>query len=449
MGTDIRVTELEVEFADERLRTPLKFGTGVVSAVTSATVRAGVETRSGRRGEGYGHILLSDSWGYPSTTLSHEARDAAMRLVAERWCREVKSRSAWGHPVELWVEAKAGLPELARGVTEGLGLAEPMPLLGALVCASPADAALHDAFGRAHGVSAYDTLGPEFMAHDLSAYLGPAFGGRYPRDYLRAAYEPELPIFHLVGGLDKLTRAEVTADDPQDGLPVALTDWIERDGLQCLKVKLTGRDLAWDVQRTADVARVAGETRRAMGAAPGLYLSVDSNELNESPGSVVEYLQRLREASPAAYEALLYVEQPTERDLTVHNFDMRPVAALKPVVADEGITDTSRLELAAELGWSGVGLKTCKGHSSCLLYIAQARELGLVCTVQDLTNPGRSLVHSAGLAARTATLMGFEYNSRQYLPQADPAIRARHEGLFTVHDGRVRTASIGPVGLGY
>ena len=449
MDTDIHVTELEVTFADEHLRTPLKFGTGVVSAVTSATVRARVETRSGRAGEGYGHILLSDMWGYPSATLSHEARDQAMRLVTERWCRELQSHSASGHPLDLWVEAKEALPTLARGVTNEVGLAEPMPLLGALVCASPADAALHDAFGQAHGLSAYDTYGPEFMTHDLGAYLGPALNGRYPRDYLRAAAEPELPIFHLVGGLDKLTRAEVTPDDPQDGLPVALTDWIERDGLRCLKVKLTGKDLGWDVQRTADVARVAEETRRRMGADPRFYLSVDSNELNDSPESVVEYLQRLRQASPLAYEALLYVEQPTERDLTVHRFDMRPVAALKPVVADEGITDVSRLDLAAELGWTGVGLKTCKGHSSCLLYIARARELGMVCTVQDLTNPGRSLVHSAGLAARTETLMGFEYNSRQYLPQADPQVRARHADLFTVRGGTVRTGSIGPVGLGY
>lgn len=70
-------------------------------------------------------------------------------------------------------------------------------------------------------------------------------------------------------------------------------------------------------------------------------------------------------------------------------------------------------------------------------------------TVQDLTNPGRSLIHSVGLAARIDTLMGVEYNSRQYLPLAEPELRAAHDSLFTVRAGAVSTDSIRPLGLGY
>jgi len=128
---------------------------------------------------------------------------------------------------------------------------------------------------------------------------------------------------------------------------------------------------------------------------------------------------------------------------------MSEVARIKPVVVDEGVTDLDDLDLAFKLGWSGIGLKTCKGHSSSLLYVAKARDAGKVVTVQDLTNPGRALVHSAGFAARIDTLMGVEYNSRQYLPHAAPDVRRRHQGLFEVRDGQVSTTTLTSLGLGY
>jgi L-alanine-DL-glutamate epimerase-like enolase superfamily enzyme len=171
--------------------------------------------------------------------------------------------------------------------------------------------------------------------------------------------------------------------------------------------------------------------------------------MNPNPESVVEYLHKLKERSPLAYDALLYLEQPTERDLSVHRFNLSEVAALKPVVVDEGVTDVDKMDLAIELGWSGVGLKTCKGHSSALLYVAKAKEKDLVLTFQDLTNPGLSLVHEAGFAARIDTLMGFEYNSRQFLPFEQPEIIERHGPLFKVVDGQVSTETLGEVGLGY
>ena len=449
MQTDIRLLEIEPTFADAVLRTPLKFGTGVVRAVTSLTVCAKVENRRGDVAEGLGHILLSDLWGFPSAALTHEQRDAAMRRVSERFCRLLIDTAHFGHPVDLYLEAKPELPRIAAEIDAELGLADPMPLLGALVCASPTDAALQDAFGRANGICAYDGYGPEFMEHDLSRYCGPAFRGRYIADYLHRAYKPTLPIFHLVGGLDRLTRGEVTADDPQDGLPVSLEEWIERDGIRCFKVKLRGNDIDWDVARTKQVAEVIAATYERLGIPDEFTLSTDSNEMNESPDTVVEYLRKLEEASPLAFDRLLYLEQPTERDLSAHRFDMRPVAAIKPVVVDEGVTDVDKLDLALELGWSGVGLKTCKGHSSSLLYVAKAREAGMVVTFQDLTNPGLSLIHEAGFAARIDTLKGFEYNARQYLPHIEPELQARHADLFTVKDGMVRTGSLGKRGLGY
>jgi L-alanine-DL-glutamate epimerase-like enolase superfamily enzyme len=448
MQTDIRLLEIEADFADEVFRTPLKFGVGVVRAITGLTVRARVETRAGQVADGYGHILLSDLWAYPGG-VPHETRDAAMRDFSQRFCDLLMGHGDFAHPIELYLHYKPELAQLAADVTEDHALAEPFPLLAAQVCSSPADAALHDAFGRANGISSYDGYGPDFVRHDLAVWCGPEFAGKYLSDYLRPAYQPTLPIFHLVGGVDRLRRSEVTDDDPHDGLPVSLEEWIERDGLRCFKVKLVGSDVDWDVDRTAQVAEVIAATYDCLGIEDRFYLSTDSNENNPDPASVVEYLEKLRVRSPLAYDSLLYVEQPTERDLSAHRFDMREITKYKPVIADEGITDVDKVRLARELGWSGVGLKTCKGHSSSLLYAAMCTEFGMTYTLQDLTNPGLSLVHEAGLAARLNTLMGFEYNARQFLPNAAPDLQQRHAGLFTVREGQVSTESLAPVGLGY
>jgi hypothetical protein len=357
-----------------------------------------------------------------------------MRDFSQRFCDLVMSHGEFSHPIDMYVHCKPDIPALAAEVTEGHGLAEAFPLLAGLVCASPTDAALHDAFGRANGICSYDGYGPEFVGHDLAVWCGPEFAGKYLSDYLRPAYQPALPIFHLVGGVDKLRRSEVTAEDPQDGLPVSLEEWIERDGLRCFKVKLVGSDVDGDVERTAQVAEVIGATYERLGISEAYTLSTDSNENNPDPASVVEYLEKLQVRSPQAYAALLYVEQPTERELAAHRYDMREIAKFKPVIADEGITDVDKVRLARELGWSGMAMCT---------------EFGMLYTLQDLTNPGLSLVHEAGLAARISTLRGFEYNARQFLPGAAPELQARHASLFTVKEGQVTTETLSPLGLGY
>ncbi|NLO05461.1 MAG: hypothetical protein GX131_06475, partial [candidate division WS1 bacterium] len=72
MDTDIKLVDIEPVFTDEVFRTPLKFGTGIIEAITSLTVKATVENRTGQTAEGLGNILLSDIWGYPSAEMSHE-----------------------------------------------------------------------------------------------------------------------------------------------------------------------------------------------------------------------------------------------------------------------------------------------------------------------------------------------------------------------------------------
>lgn len=440
----MRVERVGFEFVGVSLRVPLKFGSGVITDLTYARAVVEVETGRGERARGRGSVLLSDLWAYPTDAMSHSERDAAMRAV----CRRVAEmyEGAEGHPIDTVMERKAECGRLGREVTEEGGLAAPVPLLAVLVCASPVDAALHDAFGRVNGISSYACYGADFWERDLSRYLGDEFRGIRPDGFVATEPVAELPVFHLVGGADKLTDGELDGSEPEDGRPVSLQEWIRREGVYCFKVKLSGTDVAADVERTGEVAAVARESLQERGR-EDLYLSVDSNEMCPSPEAVVEYLEKLRERYPRAFDALLYVEQPTERDLRRHRYDMSEVAARKPVLADEGITGVEDLHLARELGWSGVALKTCKGHTSALLCVAAAEKWGMVYSVQDLTNPGLALAHSVGLAARISPIMGVEANARQFL--ADPLMELpEREELVRVREGVIRTDGGGELGLG-
>jgi len=446
MNTDIKVVEVEPRITEEFLRTPLKFAFAVVDRVSRLVVKVTVENRTGDRATGHGDILLSDLWGFPSRVVEHPERDAAMREVGTRYARAVVEYGQHAHPLDYYFDLHETLDLIRAEVCKEMALAEHMPMLGALVCASPTDAAVHDAFGNVNGIDTYDGFGQD-MCKDMGHYIGRGYEGRYLSEFLSPSYAPRMPIFHLVGGVDKLTRAELDDTDPDDGMPVSLDQWIEQDGLYCFKIKLKGTELDWDVERIVTVSRICDEVLTKMGRKEGYCTSVDSNELCPDPEYVVEMLHKVREQSPQAYDALAYVEQPTERDISAHKFKQHEVAKLKPVVADEGVTDMESFDLAKELGWSGIALKTCKGLSSALLYQARCKHEGLIYTVQDLTLPGISFIHSAGFAGRIDPLKGVEYNSRQYLPKSSDPERAVHEPLFKVVDGEVSLETLSGTGL--
>ena len=94
------------------------------------------------------------------------------------------------------------------------------------------------------------------MFFNLFRYLGTRFKNVYPYLFLRQNYWAELAVFHLVGGLDILHKEKVAKDVPADEVPNSLDEWIRRDGVFCLKVKLGGKDIAWDVARTLEVSRI-------------------------------------------------------------------------------------------------------------------------------------------------------------------------------------------------
>jgi hypothetical protein len=115
---------------------------------------------------------------------------------------------------------------------------------------------------------------------------------------------------------------------------------------------------------------------------------------------------------------------------------------------DEGLTSLELMQEAKDQGWSGFALKTCKGHSFALVAAAWAKQNGMLLSLQDLTNPGLSMIHAALFSAHVHTINDVELNSPEFTPAANQAWLPRLPGLFDPHDGVHKLPEQRLVGLG-
>jgi L-alanine-DL-glutamate epimerase-like enolase superfamily enzyme len=269
-----------------------------------------------------------------------------------------------------------------------------------------------------------------------------SFRGLYPADFLCQPPATRLRAWHLVGGLDALAPDELTGAEPQDGLPVTLDEWIRRDGLKCLKVKLRGNDEAWDYQRLVRVGQlaIAGDAE---------WLSADFNCTVREPAYVNQVLDRLRQEQPRIYGMILYVEQPFAYELAEHPLDVHSVSARKPLFLDESAHDWRMVRLGRQLGWTGVALKTCKTQTGAVLSACWAKAHGLGLMVQDLTNPMLAQIPHALLAAHFGTIMGIETNAMQFYPAASAPEAKVHPGLYQRRQGAIDLGTLRGAGFGY
>lgn len=442
--SDVRVDVVDLTFSHERLAVPLRLSRGVITDVTYAKVTVTVQTRAGQLHQGTGAIFLSDLWAFPDPAYDHDQKDRAMRTLCQAIAATLQSGDDYSDPLEKGEQLEQLLPALVTQVEAALPflVAGAFPYLAALNCFSPFDAAIHDAWGRALGGSSYAFYGADWLNADLGVYLGPAFAGLYP-DHFLSRPRQRLLLQHVVGVSDALTPTEAT--QPGSALPTDLASWIRRDGLTCFKLKSRGHDPAVDAQRLAAVYRTAVEA----GAPPAaIHLSLDPNEACTHPDFLLELFGQLTHDCPAALAALDYIEQPTARDLRSYTFTLHQVAQHKPVIIDESLDHLENLALLEQLGWSGVALKTCKGQSHTLLAYCWGKQHQLFMTLQDLTNPGLALVHSANLCAHLALSVDyFEGNSRQYAPAACELEQAAYPAYFTVHDGGLQLPTRQSFGL--
>ncbi len=447
-ASDIRICSVELSLEEHPYRTPLKFGGVVVANAVLMNVTLEAENGSGSRASGFGSMPLGNAWAFPSQNVTAGQTLEAMKRLGDLMVEATRQVTDAGHPIDLMLPLEDRFLEIAADLTREMGLADPIPKLCTLVTASPIDAALHDAFGKASGINAYNGLDAGTMAHDLAHYLNDDFSGEYLDQYTSREPKPRMPLYHLIGALDPLTDADLETR-LGDGMPETLPEWIAADGLTHLKIKLNGDDLDWDVERVCSIDRVAAEAQAARGVDTWVY-SLDFNEKCQNVEYLLDFLAQVKEKRPTALDRAAYIEQPTARDLKANPENkMHRAAEILPVVIDESLEDFETLLLSRDLGYSGVALKACKGQSQSLLLGAAAQKYDMFLCVQDLTCPGASFLHSAGLAARIPTVTAIEGNGRQYCPKANTEWAEEFPSIFDITDGTVGTACLNGNGLGH
>jgi L-alanine-DL-glutamate epimerase-like enolase superfamily enzyme len=443
----VRIERVSFRYEEHVFRTPLKFALTVVDRQTMLTVKCTVRTAAGKVATGFGILPLNYVFTFPSKKLSHEARLGAMKALGEEVAKVTGSHNEFAHPIDINWELAPSYLQAAADVSRRLRLADPIPKLCTLVTAGAFDAALHDAFGKAHGLNCFHTYGPEFMNHDLSRYLGAEYRGEYPNRYIRSEPRARMPLCHLVSAVDPIEASENTKPI-RDGLPETLPEWINFNGLNHLKIKLNGDDLKWDVERVLHIDRVTAETQNKRGLRDWAYV-LDFNEKCPNVGYYLAFLRRLKDKMGRGFRRIEYVEQPTARDLGAHPENvMHEAAKWLPVVIDESLTDVESLLLARRMGWTGAVVKSPKGLTQMILIACAAGKQKIFLAGGDMSCPGAALIQTACLQSRVPGITSVEANARQFLPAANKEWEPRFPGMFRVTDGMLRTGELTGPGLG-
>lgn len=420
MGFLAEILEADVEFRAREFRTPLQLSSGTIDGLTEAqvTVRVRVE---GREAVGAGSVYLSDLWAWPGPG-DHADKDDTLRSVCERLAAALTARYQANptHPlaIGLWLHEWMG----------DLAAQSEIPRLALNLCASPFDAAVHDATGIATNTSAFDFYADGGPAVPSDQFFPSSSTIEAIRTTIRAP-ERELAAWLVV--------SSGQFNDRQ------LAPWIVERGYRCFKLKISGVDPETDAEETARLVETVG----ALGVRSP-RVSVDANCASPNAECVREYLTRLQKLSGEAYDALEYLEQPTARDIKLARQDWSDVTRLKPIVLDEGLVSMEALVEARRQGWSGVALKACKGHSFMLVAAAWAARNNMTLFMQDLTSVSTAAIHSALLAAHLPAQNGLELNSVQFSPDANARWLPRLSTLFEPADGHHHVPWPIPPGLG-
>ncbi|XZE51923.1 enolase C-terminal domain-like protein [Planctomycetaceae bacterium SH139] len=446
-SSDLHSYNLEFSSQQFAYRSPMKFGGRVVTDCTLASVSCHASLGSGQTAVGFGAMTMGVAWAWPAKSLDAAETLEIVLELARRLVADANQHPVTGHPLDVCWELAKRRGGIAEQLREEQQCPEAIPELAILLAASPLEAALFDAHGKALGKSSFALLGPEHLSGDLSRFLGPSFAGRQLHEFIATEPAAEMPLYHLVGALDPLDQLD-ELQPLKDGLPETLEQWIARDGLTHLKIKLDGADPEWDFQRVAAINHCAEAGPR--GPHADWSYSLDFNERCQNEAYVLRLLDRLATDATAAHERIRYIEQPTHRDLKSHPQNtMHRVAERLPVVIDESLVDYESLLLARDQGYSGVAIKACKGHAEALLMAAAAQFHEMYLCVQDLTCIGASFLHSAALTAHLPGAAAIEGNGRQYCPAGNLGWEQNFPGMFEVSNGRLPTRLLNGPGLGY
>src|SRR5437667_9452823 len=100
-STDIRIQSVKTETERIAYRAPIKFGGRVVTDAVLVNVTIEVETKSGRRGAGFGSMPMGNVWAWPSNTVSTAQSLEAMLGFIQQFNNAVAAFREYGHPLDI------------------------------------------------------------------------------------------------------------------------------------------------------------------------------------------------------------------------------------------------------------------------------------------------------------------------------------------------------------
>jgi hypothetical protein len=272
-----------------------------------------------------------------------------------------------------------------------------------------------------------------------------------------------------VGLIDPITAADV-AEPVADGLPETLEDYLDRDGISHLKLKVAGT-LADDLARLETIAGVLARRERRF------RITLDGNEQYKTLDAFLALIEGIKSTPALArlWRQTLLIEQPLDRAVALDPSvapALKALSAEKPVIIDEADGWTSAFKEAVALGYKGTSHKNCKGIYKSLHNQAFALEHNrrtgrqeLFLSAEDLSNlPVVALQADLAMVA----LLGIDHverNGHHYFhgqghlsPAEQQAALVAHPDLYQgrgnavflrIEDGMLNCASLQTPGMGF
>lgn len=273
-------------------------------------------------------------------------------------------------------------------------------------------------------------------------------------------------IRHTVGLTDPLTNADLPKSKRlNDGEPETLEEYVARDGLRFLKVKISG-DPEADIARLGKIWDVIARTNQPV-------ITLDGNESYQNIDAFARFVDTFEEKQLGLFQHTAFIEQPLTRALTHDPTTAKTVAAIsekKPLVIDEADGTLNSFRNAFQIGYSGTSHKNCKGLFKSLLNFCLTRHFeinhGRVAfqTGEDLSNMPIVPLHQDFAALGVLGIDHCERNGHHYsfglehLSDAERQLTKRlhsdlyverHGGLFlNIRNGQVRCDSLQKPGFG-
>jgi hypothetical protein len=432
----LRVREIRLYRRPVRLRMPFRFGVVTLHDALQAFARVRVEVGDG------------EAWGMAAEMLAPKWFDKDLALTNDDNVEQLRVSLRVACAIYLAAPPRTAFDLFAGSYRPQIEECRARKLNPLVAGYGPAllDRAILDAVCRKLGLSFYDAVRanvPAIHGGDLTPDLR---GFDVPRFVAGLAPAAALDARHTVGLVDPITREDLTAPGPKDGLPETLEEVVRAYGHAYYKLKVGG-DVAQDVARLGAIARV-------LDTLPAPYhVTLDGNEQYADVERALELVRAIAQTAALRRlaDSILFIEQPITRARAL-DADVTPLAAHRPVIVDESDAELDSFPRARALGYAGVSSKTCKGLYKSILN--QAR-----CELWNRAGGGRryfmsaeDLTTQAGVSVQQdlalVSLLGLghvEKNGHHYVngmaaaPAAEQrAFLAAHPDLYHEADGVVR-----------